>query len=127
MSRAALRRILAQSGLSALPIRPTRLIWSAVFFNQHQKFFVARGTEQGGFNHIPPAKARLRRDKFSQFRQDPFMDGDVANDAAAPVGFGFTGFKLGFDERDDFSLWFQQSYGSRQDFLQRDERAINYR
>src|SRR5208282_6295739 len=87
----------------------------------------AGGAEQGGFNHIPPAKARVLANKFSQFLQYPFVDGGVANHAAALVGLGLAGFKLRFDERDNLAVRFQQRNGGGQDFAQRDERAINHR
>jgi hypothetical protein len=46
MSRAALRTLSAQAALSELPTSPTRLILSACFFHQRQKFLVARRSEQ---------------------------------------------------------------------------------
>jgi len=57
-----------------LPIRPTRLILSPDFFNQHQKFLIAGRAEQGGFNHIAPAKASLCGNKLAKFLEDAFMD-----------------------------------------------------
>src|ERR1035437_4018666 len=123
--RAAARTLAAQADLSALPMRPMRWKWSAFFFNQHQKFFVAGGAEQGRFKHIAPAKASLRGDKFFQLGDHAFMHDGVGDDAAAFVGLGLARFKLRFDERDDSASGFQQRHGGRQDFFQRDERAVN--
>jgi hypothetical protein len=60
MRRAAARTLAAHADFSALPTRPMRWKWSADFFNQRQKFFVAGRAEQGRFNHTAPAKASLR-------------------------------------------------------------------
>ena len=58
MSRAALRMISAQAALFGIADKPDALDFvSFRFFNQHQKFFVARRTEQRRFKHIPPAKS----------------------------------------------------------------------
>ena len=107
MSRAALRTMSAQAAFSELPMRPMRLILSACFFNQHQKFFVAGRAEQRRFNHTAPAQAGLRGDKFAQFVQHAFMHRRVGDDAAALVGLGLAGLELRFDERDNFAVCFQ--------------------
>src|SRR6266550_851904 len=91
MRRAAARTLAAQADFSALPRRPMRWKWSAGFFNQHQKFFVAGGAEQGRFNHTAPAKASLRTDKFFQLGQHALVDGGVGDDAPALVHLGLAG------------------------------------
>ena len=65
MSCAALRRISAQAAFSEFPISPMRLILSAYFFNQHQKFLVARRAEQRRFRHTAPVQTVLRGGKFA--------------------------------------------------------------
>src|SRR5271154_1713201 len=87
MNRAALRMMAALAGLSGLPMSPMRLILSACFFNQHQKFFVARRAEQRRFRHAAPLQIILRGDKLFQFLQHAFVDGRIADDAAAFVHF----------------------------------------
>src|SRR5450432_2640969 len=69
ISRAALATACAQEAFPELPSRPTRLILSASFFNQHQEFFVARRAEQGGFHHAVPAQIAPPADERGQLSQ----------------------------------------------------------
>src|SRR5882757_3000887 len=97
MSRTALRIVAAQAALSEFPMRPMRLILSACFFNQHQKFFVARRADERRFRHTAPGQFRLRGDEHFQFLQHAFVDGRIADDAAALVHFRFARLELRFD------------------------------
>src|SRR6266850_1685286 len=87
MSCAALRMMPAQAAFSVLPTSPTTLIFLVCLFNQRQKFLIAGRSEQGRFNHIAPAKASLRGNKFAKLAQDAFMNGRIGDDAVALVGF----------------------------------------
>src|SRR5471030_1249243 len=83
MSRAALRIISAQEDFSEFPMRPMRFILSACFFNQHQKFFVARRSEQRRFRDAAPSQIFFRGDKYFQFFQHALMHGGIRDDAPA--------------------------------------------
>lgn len=82
-----------------------RLILSASFFNQDQKLFIARGTEQRRFNYPPPVQSRLSRDEGFDFLNHSFMNCRIANHACASIRFGFARFELRFEERDDTTPW----------------------
>ena len=82
-----------------------RLILLASFFNQHQKFFIARRAKQRRRDHATPAQVLPGRDKGLQFLKHSFMDGRVANHTRASVRFRSAGFELRFKERDDFTSW----------------------
>ena len=64
-------------------MRPTRLNLSVAFFNQNQKFFVARRAEQRRFRHATPMQISLRGDECFQFFQHTFVDGRVGGDEQA--------------------------------------------
>ncbi len=96
------------------------------FFNQCQKFFVARRAEQGRFNHTAPAKASLRRDKLSQLRQHARMHGGVGDHAPALVRLRLAGLELRLDQRHDPSARLQQRHGGRQDFFQRNKGTVHH-
>ena len=96
----------ANAAFSELPSRPMRRKLSGCFFNQDQKFFVARRPQQGRGGDSAPAEAGLRRDKRLQFPEHPFVNGGVGDDPPAFVHFRLPGFKLRFDQRDDFAFRF---------------------
>src|SRR2546426_468660 len=55
--------------LSELASSPTRLICSASFFKQRQKFPVARRSEQGRLSHSAPMQTRDGADELLEFAQ----------------------------------------------------------
>jgi hypothetical protein len=127
MSRAAAAISLRDETFSELPMRPTRLIFWASFFNQSQEFFVARRSQQRRFRHAAPRQLRLLRHEIFDFTQHPRMDGGVGDDAAAFVGLGFARLKLGFDQRNDSSGCAEQCNRDRKYLTQRNKGAIDHR
>src|ERR1700709_1063528 len=101
MSLAALPRAPAQETFSEFPMSPTRLILSASFFKQHQKFFVSRRPEQRRFRDPAPVQDRFPRDKLLQLAQHPLMNRRVGDDSLTFIHLGLARFELRFDERDD--------------------------
>src|SRR6185312_14811580 len=106
--------------------RATRLILSASFFNQHQKFFITRRSQQRRFGDAAPAQSRIARDKLLQFAQHALVNRRVRNHAFALVDFRFARFKLRFNQRHDVTQRPQQSNGGRKNLAEGDKRTINH-
>src|SRR5439155_8701871 len=110
-----------QLTFSELAMRPTRLILSAEFFKQGQKFLVAGGSEQRRFGYAAPAQRREAADELLQLAQHPLVNLRIGDDAGAFVGLGFAGFKLRFDQDDHPAAVPQQPGRRRQNLAQRNE------
>src|ERR1035437_358145 len=124
ISRAAFCTVRAKETFSEFPTSPMRLILSASFFNQCQKFFVACRAEQRRFRDAAPAQPCLLRHKFFQLAQHALMHRRIGDDARALVRLGLACLELRFDQRDDFTDRTQQRNGGRNNFAERNERAI---
>ena len=76
------------------------MLWAG-FFNECQKFFVARRAQEGRIGDSPPGHVRLILHEIHQLLQHPLMHFRITYHPGSLVGFRFAGFELGFDQRDN--------------------------
>src|SRR5438105_4516183 len=121
MRRPALLTTEAQETFSEFPISPTRLMLSAILFNQNKKFLIPGRAGNRRLGHVAPVNTGLASHEFFQLAQDALVDDRIPDDACAAVHLGLAGLELWFDQRDDLTRRLQQCNGWRQDFPQRNE------
>src|SRR5204862_8096620 len=121
MRATAARTRSCEDSFSGFATSPTRVIVSANFFKQHQKFFVPGRTQQRRFGDARPTQGQLCLGKCPHLAQDTLMHRRISDHPGAFVGLSFARLELRLDQRHDLTGGSQQSNGRGKDFLQRDE------
>src|ERR1043166_635330 len=97
MSRAAFWTSVRLETFPEFASSPTLRILSATLFNQHQKFFVPRRTQQRRLNHAAPFHFAYFQNKLLQFPQDTRMNHRIGDHTFAAISLILSGFELRLD------------------------------
>ncbi len=80
----------------------------SLFFQSAPKILYCQRGRAAAIPSRPPIQIHPSDEGF-EFLQHSFVDGRITDDTATFVHFRFTRFKLRFDERDNFAVWFNKA------------------